>query len=349
MTKHNTTERRAFLVLLLLLMFASFYVLFPFLYSILFAIVLTVLFYPLHQRFRRWTKQRENISAGLSVLAVLLLMVLPIAVILTLVTGQIAGALENIPALTSREALQSLLSNWYGRIEPLLARFENSVGIKLDILNLGWRGVKQFADILAGYSPSVIAGTASFFIHFFIMLVVLFYLFRDGGKIYQVFLKVSPVKDQYEENLAHEIRQTVYGVFYGSFLTSLVQAVLATIGFWIAGINGFLVWGLLTFFFSFIPIIGTAGVLVPMVLIQFIQGKTYQGIFLAVYGAIIIGSADNLLKPLLIKSNMHPVLLFLSLFGGLAVFGAMGLLLGPILLALATATVKIYLKDFQSA
>jgi predicted PurR-regulated permease PerM len=339
-------QRRAFVWSLLGLIVLSLYVIMPFLNSVLISIVLVVLFYPLHLKFLKWTKNRQGLSATFSVLAVVFLLMIPIGVLLTLISAQVASLVQKFPKTLHSENLTGLLAQYQSYLELLVQKLEKFIGTKFNLMGLAWQGVQKLGQALAQYSPSVIAGTAQFFLDLFIMLILMFYLFRDGNKLFKLVLKISPVKDQYEIKLADEMKQTIYGIFYGSFLTSLIQAILATIGYAIARIPGALVWGLITFFVSFIPIIGTGAVLIPMVTYLFIKGETGYAIFLAIYGIAAIGSVDNFLRPFLIRSNMHQALLFLSLFGGMAVFGPIGILLGPLVMALLTGMIRIYQEDY---
>jgi predicted PurR-regulated permease PerM len=326
----------------------GFYVLFPFLKILVITVILVIMFYPIHQRFLKWTRQRKGLSAFLSVASVTILIILPLAIIITLVTAQVASVVNNLTINISKPHLTDLMTYGQEKISFFLAKWEYEFNLNLEIVPVIQRALSHIASFIATYSPQLVAGTANLLFSFFIMLIAMFFLFRDGDNFFLALMRISPVKDQYERRLAAEIRHTIYGVFYGSFLTGLVQATLATIGFYIAGVEGPIVWGVITFFVSFIPIIGTAGVIVPLVLILLLTGNVWQGVFLAVYGAIVIGLADNLLKPILIHSNMHPLVLFLSIFGGMAVFGPSGLLIGPIIMALLTATLSIYEKDFAN-
>lgn len=346
MESNPPIQRRAFVWSLLGLIVLSLYVIMPFLNPVLISMVLVVLFYPLHLKFLKWTKDRQGLSASLSVLAVVFLLMIPIGVLLTLISAQVANVIQKFPKTLHRDNLTGLLAHYQNYIEPLITKFENFIGAKLNLMGLASEAVQKLGEAFAQYSPAVIAGTAQFFLNLFIMLILMFYLFRDGNQLFELVLKISPVKDQYERKLADEMKQTIYGIFYGSFLTSLFQAVLATIGYAIARIPGALVWGLITFFVSFIPIIGTGAVLIPMVVYLFIKGQTGYAIFLAIYGAAAIGSVDNFLRPFLIRSNMHQALLFLSLFGGMAVFGPLGILLGPLIMALLTGMIRIYQEDY---
>ena len=347
MSNHNSekTEKRSFLLLLLVLLFAGGVIFYPFIKVLILALVFAVLFYPLHEKFLKWTN-RPNLSAFFSVLSVVLLLLIPTAVILTLVTQQLAAVVSPEAFQASQTTLSGILNELQQRVTHWAVKFESLAGFHFDLVPWVQKGMTKVAQILAKYSPTVLSETANFFLHSFVMIIALFYLFRDGRFILNAAIRISPVKDQYERRLTREIKLTINGVFYGSFLSGLAQAALATVGFYFVDIPGYYVWGILTFFMSFIPMVGTGAVIFPLVLILFIQGRVGAAIFLAVYGAIAIGSVDNLLRPVLIRSNMHPLVLFLSVFGGLVVFGAIGILVGPMLLAMLTATVRIYAKDF---
>lgn len=348
MASNNKTEKRAFIILLLFLIAAGLYLLYPFLQTLILSIVFTVLFYPIHKKYLTWTHGRANLSATLSVTTVILFIFIPAAVLLTLVMTQLTSMLTTSNLSITQTTFSGLLKAIQEQITFFAAKFEYLSGVNFDLVPLLQQGMSRIAQVLAKYSPAVLAGTVNFFLHFFIMTIVLFYLFRDGNEFLNTLIRLSPVKDQYERRLAVEIRDTIYGVFYGNFLTGLAQAALATLGYYFAGIEAFLVWGTVTFFMSFLPMLGTGAVIAPLVLVLFLQGQTKAAIFLAIYGGVVISSVDNLLRPVLIRSNMHQLVLFLSIFGGLAVFGALGILLGPMLLAMLTATIRIYAKDFAS-
>lgn len=342
------TEQRAFIILLLAMLVAGLYLLWPFVQTLLMSGVLVVLFYPLHMKILRWVKGRVNLAAVLSVFGVILFIFVPIAILLTLVTTQ----LTSLVALGHIEISQTTFSGFLDTLQQKasfwVAKFEYLSGLDFDLVPWIQRGVSQIAQTLAKYSPAVLAGTANIFLHFFIMIIVMYYFFRDGSAFFDLLIKISPVKDQYERRLAKEIRDTINGVFYGNFMTGLVQAILATIGYYFAGVPAFFVWGVITFFMSFLPMVGTGIVIVPLMVGLIIQGNVKAGIFLGIYGLVVIGSSDNLLRPMLTRSNMHPLILFLSFFGGLSVFGPIGILVGPMVMAMLTATVRIYSKDFTA-
>jgi predicted PurR-regulated permease PerM len=336
-------EQRSFYWLLLALLVLGLWVVFPFLYTAIMALVLGIIFYPFYRRYLQWTG-RPSVAAALSVLTVVFLIILPAGVLLTLITSQIAGIVQVFSATPDK--VSGLLVHWENYFLPLVERFEHLIGAELNVMDWFWQTVQRVAQTVAKYSPSVVTGTANFFLNLFIMLLLLFYVFRDGNRLYERLLKLSPIKDKYERRLATEIQDTIYGIFYGSFLTGALQAVLATGGYYLAGIPGALVWGVITFFVSFIPLLGTAAVIVPLLMYLMVIGHYGHALFLAIYGALVIGMVDNFLRPFLIKSNLHQAFLFLGLFGGMAVFGPIGILLGPIIMALLSGMLGIYEQDY---
>lgn len=148
--------------------------------------------------------------------------------------------------------------------------------------------------------------------------------------------------------LAYQFTNTVQASVQGYLLTSLAQGVLAAIAFALTGIHSYVVLGVLTFFMSMVPVIGAAGVWLPVCVWLFLQGETGWGIFNLLYGTLIISGIDNILKPLIIqgRTHIHPLLIFFSIFGGIKLFGPLGLLFGPVVTAMLIATINIYRSEF---
>lgn len=347
MASNTKTEQRAFIILLIVMLAVGVYLLWPFVETLLMSGILAVVFYPLHVKILARTKGRVNLAAVLSVIAVVLFIFLPIAILLMLVTTQLASLVASSNIEISQSTFSGILTGLQQKATFWMAKFEYTSGLNFDLVPWIQKGVTRIAQVLAQYSPAVLAGTANVFLHLFILVIVLYYFFRDGSDFFDLLIKLSPVKDQYERRLAKEIRDTINGVFYGNFMTGLVQAILATIGYYFAGVPAFFVWGMITFFMSFLPMIGTGIVIIPLTIVLLVQGHFSAGLFLAGCG-VVIGMADNVLRPMLTRTNMHPLILFLSFFGGIAVFGAIGILVGPMVMAMLTATVRIYAKDFTA-
>jgi predicted PurR-regulated permease PerM len=345
MKESPNMERKAFFVLLLISLAGGLYVISPFLKTIVLGIAFTILFKPLHLKYLHWTRGRSNLSSCLSVISVFFFILIPITVLFTVLTTQITSMVTSLTANLGEPTMSGLLAQLEKKMSYYSTQFE-LFGFNFDIVPLISKFLENTSVALANYSPRLVEDTLTFFLHLFIMTIVLFYFFREGSAFFKIMLRITPVKDKYELKLANEIRMTIRGVFYGSFVIAIIQAILALIGFYFLRLDNSLVWAVLVFCMSFVPIIGTAAAFVPLILLLLSQGQIHKAIFVSVYAGCVIGLIDNFLRPLLIKNNVHPLVLFLSVFGGLAVFGPTGLLFGPMLLAMLSALLSIYAKDF---
>jgi predicted PurR-regulated permease PerM len=340
----RNTQKKSFVALLIILLGVGGFLLYPFLPPLLLGTSLTVIFYPVHAKLLKWTKGRKGLSALTSVVLMLLFFIVPITLIALVVVNQLTDLVSE--TLADRTSLSTMIQMLHSKLDVVLAKIESLTGTPIDLPTLLKSKLEQLSEIAAKYSAPLVSQSLNLGLGLFILLISSFYLFRDGEEILEKLVRISPIKDRYEYDLISEVKKTIQGVFYGSFLTSLVQATLATIGYLIVGLDGFLVWGLLTFLMSFVPMVGIGLVMAPIVGYLFLSGQIGYGIFLLIFGLLAVGAADNIIRPLLIQSRVHPLLLFLSVLSGIAVFGGIGLLLGPIVMAVLTATLHIYEKDF---
>ncbi len=349
MSHNPKNEKRAFIYLLLLLFIALLFLFKPFLMPIILATVLAVLFYPLYSAMLKITRNKPYLASFLSTFCMIAFLFVPATLMASLVTHQLIGMVGSITNFIEKEELLKQVDQWNVHFQNLLLQIEQTFQIRVNLRGMATNAVKNLAYYVYQYSPSVVTQTFSFFLQSFIMLVLVFFLFVEGKKLYREFILISPLKDEHENELAAEMKGMIYGVVYGSFVTALVQGCLATIAFYFLNIPGFLVWGALTFLLAFVPFVGAAGVWIPATLIFFLTGNTQSAIILAIYGTLLISGVDNILKPILIRgrSSLHPVILFLAILGGLKWVGPLGILLGPVLVAVFLAALKIYKKDYR--
>ncbi len=179
-------------------------------------------------------------------------------------------------------------------------------------------------------------GTA---VSFVLMLFVLFFVLRDGPAVAQQVVRMLPIEDRRRARLWQHLTDVTRAVFLGIGLTALVQGILVGIGFWIAGLPSPLVFGVVATLVALIPMVGSALIWVPGVLFLAARGEYGHAIFLAVWGAVVVGMVDNFLRPMLIsgRADVPTLAVFVGVMGGLAAFGFIGLFLGPIVLGLLVA------------
>ncbi len=340
-----TREKRALVVILVALVTVFLFVMKPFLIPMILSGIAVVLFYPLFSRFNDKLKKRR-VSALLTTLCILFIVILPTVWIAAILIDQVYSF---IGAFDLKEIFSGLFSQdfYISFIEPVLTNIETRLGTKIDLLGLLTNIGKEVARYIYDYSPRVLMGTATFIFDFFIALVGIYFLFLEGPRLIKLFIDVSPLRETHERRLLKRVRDTLEASIFGYLVTGIVQGIIAGIIYAVVGLNAYVVLGVMTFFMSMVPVIGAAGVWIPVCVWLFLQGETWQGVVMLVGGAGVISSIDNFLKPVIIqgRTNIHPLLIFFSLFGGIKVFGPLGILFGPVITALLIATINIYREE----
>lgn len=347
MSLKSLTEKRSFLVLLVALGVIFAILLSPFYIPLFLAAIFNILFYPVYSKFLKFFKGRAYLASFVVTLLIFLMIVLPSGILVGIMVNQSVDLVNQLNSqefftdLGSHQIFQSYLSPWVKLIEA-------KIGINLDLPALILKVGKELAFYVYNFSPQVLLKTAGFFFSFFVMHFSMFFFFVEGPNIVQAILDLSPIEARYESKLAIEFKNMIYATIYGYLLTALIQAILAGIGFAVAGISAPLVFACLTFFMSMVPLIGATAVWLPLSIWVYIQGEAGWALFLFLYGALLISGIDNIIKPMIMrgKANIHILLIFFSLMGGINLFGPIGILFGPVITAMFLACVRIYRSDF---
>jgi predicted PurR-regulated permease PerM len=187
-----------------------------------------------------------------------------------------------------------------------------------------------------------------FAVNFVIVLVTLFFLLRDGADFSLRLRRLLPMDREHQERLFQNIVNAVTAVVHGCLLVAMVQGLLAGAAFWFTGVPYSALWGVATAFAALVPLGGTTLVTVPAIFYLFLQGENVKGVILLVWCLGVVVAVDNVLKPIFIGSRMQMPTIFLlfGILGGLAVFGALGLILGPVLFALLAALLDLYSEEY---
>jgi predicted PurR-regulated permease PerM len=197
---------------------------------------------------------------------------------------------------------------------------------------------------------AALAATGGMLLQTVMMLIALFFLLVDGPDLVDWMEQVSPLRPGQTKEILLEFKKVSASVLVSTIATAGVQALAALIGYLIAGVPHAFFFTTMTFFLAFIPAIGAGGVCLIAALLIFVQGHPGMAIFLVLWGIVVVGLVDNLIKPLLVKRgmHMHGAIVFFALLGGLAAFGTVGLVLGPLIIAAFLALVRIYQRDFPT-
>ncbi len=340
-------QKRAFVFVMVALGVAFFYLMRPMLIPILLGMILVVLLHPTYQVILKFCKGYRYVASSIATLLIFLLLVLPTGIVIALLANQAidffsqGNVQETIGRLFTDEAYQRF-------VQPLMLQLQEHFKFQIDLPRLLMNAARETLRHLTAFSPQVLSLTTSFVFSFFVMHFSIFFLFVEGDKVFKIFLDLSPIKARYEQRLGSDFKNMIYATVYGYLVTALVQAALAGIGFYVAGVPAPLVFGTLTFFMAMVPIVGATAVWLPLTLWLYLQGEKGAAIGLGIYGFVLISGVDNFLKPLIIqgRAKVHPLMIFFSLFGGIKLFGPIGILFGPVITALFFACIRIYREDF---
>ncbi len=325
----------------------------PFLSALLWAVVLTVVFLPLFNRILAWMRRRRTVAALLTCLLILLLFILPVTFLGILITQQsiafynsfhessisMGSAASSLNELQSHPAIQwlvSLAQKWFGVQQLDLSMY----------LEEAYSTISRF---LVGIGPSLIKGVGGMFFSFFLIFITMFFLLRDGPALMEIIRSSSPLPESYETEIIKRFQDVSYATFFGSLLTAVVQGVAACLLFLLLGLPAPLFWGAIVSLVSLVPIVGGFLVWIPWSAYLILAGQTTRGIVFLAVGGLVISSIDNVLKPIIIqgRTNMHPLLVFLSVLGGLRTFGFLGIVIGPLVAALFVSFLNLYREEFR--
>lgn len=352
MAQPDDSARRTFLVLIVVALLLVASIVRPFAEGIFFACVLAGTLYPLHRRLSRWLKHRPNTSAGLLCLAVVLALVAPVGGIAAFLVNEAIDGARFIAQTVQSAGMTGLVDELPGPMrrvaEELLHRFpidEREIDAALQA-----QASKQSSNAARAVTGAL-AATGSFVLQAVMMLIATFFLLVDGNRLVGWVEEVSPLKRGQATELLIEFRRVSGAVLVSSLATAGVQAVAALIGFLISGVPHPVFFATLTFFVSFVPAVGAGGMCLGSAVLLLAMGKTWMALFLALWGVIVVGMVDNVIKPLLVKRglHMHGAIVFFSLIGGLSVLGTVGLIAGPLIVSFLLALVRIYHRDFGAA
>lgn len=324
---HKTIQTAFFLVLLIGALVAVVFLLKAFIGPLVMAFTLAIIFHPLYKRLRTAFHGRESLASLATILIVLIVVLAPLMFLSIQVFQE------------GREFYFSILDHGDLTI-PLVDRLP----LPADWSSNFEQYLQQGLVWLLEHIGVVFSEVAKLIFNLFIALIGLYYLFKQGAALKARLMGFSPLSDHFDQDIITKLQLTVSSVIKGVIVVAIVQALLAGLGFTIFGIPNPALWGTLAMIAAFIPGIGTALVMIPAVLYLLLTGHVGSGIGLAVWGVLIVGLVDNFLSPQLVGRGVriHPFLILLSVLGGLALFGPLGFLLGPLVLSFLFALLDIY-------
>jgi len=312
----------------------------PYLILLAFGGVLAIVSRPLFKYLHRLLRS-DTAAAFLTVVVVSLTVILPTIYFFGALSAELVQLFSNVKGYFDLTTLDQFLR----RVLP--ANLQSQIPA---VINEGLSLLRTVAGKLSTNLIELFSNLFGMLISFIIVLIMVYYLLKDGSKIKGELLMLSPLGDEHDELVFQKVVVAVRAVMNGVLVVGLIKGILAGLAFWVFGVPAPMFWGTMTGMASFLPIFGSGLITIPTIAYLFMTGHVGAGIGLTIVSVAIIGTIDNLLQPKLVesKTKIHPLLILLSILGGFEFYGPAGFILGPLTLAVTIALVDIYKKDFKN-
>jgi len=308
----------------------------PFVGVLLWAIVLVVVFYPAHRKLVAWTGSTTS-AAALSTLLVIVTILIPVVLVSYAVARELRGAVEHFQGGLGRVLDMPA-------IQPAVRWLDHYVDVD------AWRSGEYVADHLQAWSTAIagptlmfVGGVLNALVQMLLVVFTMFYFFRDGAALRTAIYDIVPLEYEQSHDIVLRTQEVIGATIYGVLAISVIQGTLGFLIFLVLGLPSPLLWGVVMFLLSMIPMAGAFIVWVPAALYLLLTGSFIKALVLVAWGVLVIGSIDNFLSPRLVgrRARLHELLIFFSVLGGLQVFGVLGLVLGPVLAAITLALIEV--------
>lgn len=316
--------------------------------TILAGLVLSYVFYPLYKKLNSHLKMK-TVSALLIMLLVIMLMVVPLSLVMNKLSTEVpfgfvkvkqyieGGSRGNCEGSVLCELLPATFKDTSPRVKAILI---NSMG--------------KATEYIASATAKALLALPGILLNLFIVFFIMYYMLKDGEAFIDKVKKSLPLKKQRQDALIDQFSQVSSAVIYGTVIVAILQGILAGIGFYLFGVPSPIVWGMITIIVSLVPFLGPFVIWLPAAFILIFSGyysgdglTLLRGIGLFLYGLLLVSGIDNVLKPRIIgkKANIHPALVLIGIIGGVNFFGIVGIVVGPVIMAMLKTALESYLQE----
>jgi predicted PurR-regulated permease PerM len=347
--KERSLQNAFFLFLLVLTTAAFFGLIQDFLMPIFWAAVLATIFHPLY----RWCRHRLGGAANTASVGTIVLIVVMVLVPLLLTGMAVATEATTLyNRLNTGEWNPQAIVDWVDANLPAVVDLLSRFGLTTDELQrqlssaaVGTSRLVATEAVAVGQNTLRIGGLV------FIMLYLLFFFLRDGTKLVDTIIGAAPIGDVRERRLLRKFAEVTRATLKGTIVIGIVQGGIGGLLFWLLGIDGAVLWGVVMGFLSLLPAVGAALVWIPAAVILLLIGEVLRGILLLIFGTVLIGLADNVLRPILVgrDTQMPDYLILVSTLGGITLFGVSGVIIGPVLASLFLAVWTMFIEEYSGA
>jgi len=317
----------------------------PFLIPICWAAIFAIIFRPLYIKLERPVKSRGT-RALIMTLLILFLIIAPLAYLMVALVQEAIGMFDHFKTWVDAGNLDRFFDI---KNSPIYILMESKLAPYVDLSQLDLKviienSLKSVSKIALSQTTNILANAGRVMFQFGMMIFFMFFLFRDGEKLLNQIKSVIPMAHDQADITVNHLKNVIESTMYGGVVVALIQGLLGGLLFLIMGLPSPVFWGAVMAFLSFIPILGAFLVYIPAGLILIFSGAYIKGILLIALGIVVVSQIDNVLRPLMVsgKTGMHTMLLFVSIMGGINLFGLLGIVLGPFIAAVFVSMFDIF-------
>jgi len=334
--KNSSLYFRSFIVMLTLVTVGFIWILLPYYAALFWATTLAVIFYPVQRRLYMKFKGRSNLAAAATLTLILLIVIIPMIAISGALIQEIANSYRRISSgefnvgLYFSKVIDALPPSAHNVLSYL------GVGDLTSIQEKVTQGAVAGGKFIATQAVSLGQNTAQLLIGLGVMLYVLFFLLRDGADLARYSKQLVPLSEEHKQHFIRKFATVIRATVKGNIVVAITQGTLGGLMFWLLGIQGPLLWGVVMTLLSLLPAVGAALIWGPVAIYFLATGEIWQGVVLTAFGVLVIGLIDNLLRPILVgkDTKLPDWIILVSTLGGLSVFGLNGFVIGPLAAAL---------------
>lgn len=334
--RNSSLYFRSFIVMLTLVTIGFIWILLPYYAALFWATTLAVIFYPIQRRLYMKFKGRSNLAAAVTLLIILLIVIIPMILISGALVQEIATSYKRISSGEFNVGLY--FSKIITALPPSIHNILSFLGVGdlTSIQEKVTQGAVEGGKFIATQAVSLGQNTAQLLIGLGVMLYVLFFLLRDGADLARHSKQLIPLSEEHKQHFVRKFATVIRATVKGNIVVAITQGALGGIMFWILGIQGALLWGVVMTLLSLLPAVGAALIWSPVAVYFLATGAIVQGVVLTLFGVLVIGLIDNILRPVLVgkDTKLPDWIILVSTLGGLSVFGLNGFVIGPLAAAL---------------
>ena len=351
--KVGSQNQAFFYLVLLFAAYIAYVLLRPYLGVVVFAFVTVVMFKPLYDLFFRWFKGRQGVTTTFTIITILIILLVPVLAVLNATIQQTFQFSEDISSLVEGEnvSLSGVVNQINGLLRdiPYASNYQLTEEKVIETARSTVQGVvKPIGSFLANQAVNLGSSSAELIVRFILFLTLLGVIFPAYPKLVQLVKDLSPLDDELDQKYVDRVTAMTRAMVKGIFVIAVAQGVTAGLFLWIAGVKYVFFWTVLAILFSILPL-GANVIAIPIGIVLLVIGDIWQGVLVILGSVLIVSNIDNLLRPRLVakEAELNSALVLLSAFGGLKLFGFLGVVYGPVIMIFLITTVEIYLEHYR--